>query len=184
MDIVIIVGAAIVLAAGIHHHLATRGLFYLVTETGENDDNFACDVFTELLNDAQTEMLIYDDGGRNNPIYDDERMVGAVKRRLKENEDLQIFCLFTSGERTAFWKAFNEEPRVHLKKRSTRSDLHYKIVDGGRKGYLTVHSLGASVRPFRRFDFSKVPPRYRERVLMHTMAPYINYTKSEFDNAD
>ena len=183
MNLVIIVGAAIVLAAGIRHHLETRGLPDLITETGENDDNFACKVFSELLKDAQAEMMIYDDGGKDSPIYDDENMVGEVKQRLQENVDLQLFCLFTYKEQTAFWNAFDEEPRVHMKKRSARSDLHYKIIDGGRKGYLTVHRLNSSVRPFRRFDCSRVQPKDMNRVKKHTMGPYIDYMRTEFADA-
>ena len=183
MNVVIVVGAAIVLVAGIRHHLETRGLSDLITETGENDDNFACEVFSELLNDAQAEMMIYDDGGKDSPIYDDENMVEEVKRRLQENGGLQLFCLFTYKERTAFWNAFEKEPRVHMKKRSARSDLHYKIIDGGRKGYLTVHRVNSSVRQFRRFDCSNVRPRDMNRVIKHTMGPYIDCTRTEFADA-
>ena len=183
MDVVVIVGAAIVLVAGIRHHLDTRGLDDLVTETGENDDGFACKVFTELLNDAQTEMILYDDGGKESPIYDDDAVVSVVQQRLKENPDLKLFCLFTYDDRTAFWSAFEKDPRVYLKKRPVRSDVHYKIIDGGRKGYVTVHKLNTASRPFRRYDCNKVRPRDMERVVKRTMGPYINCTRTEFADA-
>ena len=184
--VVIAVGAGIVLAAGIHHHLETRGLPDLVTWSGENDDAYARQVLLDLLRDAREEMLLYDDGGPGNPVYDDKDFVADVRRVVDERKEIKLFCLFTDSYRTEFWNVLDQDqyrPRVQIKQLEARRDRHYKIIDNGRKGYVTEHQLNSQARPYRWFDCTKVKPRDMKRVVRRTMGEHIALTRQEFHAA-
>lgn len=111
-------------------------------------------------------MWIRDDGNDfPESIYNTADVIEAVRRRLTGNEDLHVYCLFSSNDETSFTRAFAGHQRVHLKQGQPRRDVHFKIIDDGRKGYVSAHPPGSSERRYRSYDCSKVAPHIRQAAL-------------------
>ena len=49
----------------------------------------------------------------------------------------------------------------------SRRDIHFKIIDDGRKGYVSSHPIGAAERRYRLYDCSRVPAAIRDAALGH-----------------
>ena len=145
----------------------TWGLLFLNLQVGMNDDSFVQSTFVALLNEAEREMWICDDGNDfPESIYNTAEVVDAVDRRLRDNKGLHVYCLFSSKDDTAFTRAFGDHPQVHMKRGvRPRRDIHFKIIDDSRKGYVSAHPLGSSERGYRSYDCSKVPKHIRHAAL-------------------
>ena len=48
---------------------------------------------------------------------------------------------------------------------SLRRDVHFKIIDDGRKGYVSAHPPESFERRYRSYDCSKVAPHVRQAAL-------------------
>lgn len=145
----------------------TWGLLRLNLKVGTNDDGLARRIFIELLNEAENAMWICDDGNDfPESIYNATEIIQAIRARLVSNEGLHLYCLFSSNDKTSFTEAFANHPRVHMQRGiQPRRDVHFKIIDGGRKGYVSAHPLGSSERRYRSYDCSKVSPHIRREAL-------------------
>ena len=119
----------------------TWGLLRLNLKVGMNNDRFAQSTFIELLDEADRKMWICDDGNAfPESIYNAEAVVEAVWHRLEENRELHLYCLFSSNDNTRFTKAFDGHPQVHMDRGvQPRRDVHFKIIDDARKGYVSAH---------------------------------------------
>ena len=119
----------------------TWSLLRLKLEIGRNDDHFARRAFVALLNEAERTMWICDDGNDfPESIYNTAAVIEAIGQRLTRNEALHVYCLFSSNDETSFTRAFAGHQRVHLKRGvQPRRDVHFKIIDDGRKGYVSGH---------------------------------------------
>ena len=145
----------------------TWGLLRLKLSVGLNDAKLAADAFQALLKDARHTMLICDDGNdMPESIYNNDTIVNATGARLEANPDLRLFCLFCSTDETKFTRRFATNPQVKMKRGvQPRRDIHFKIIDGGRQGYVSSHPLGSSERRYRLYDCSRVPERIRDAAL-------------------
>ena len=181
--IALFVGIAIGVWGFCYYEIKTWPLLKLTIKSGRNSNRRAREMFIELLNQAQEEMLLYDDGSKGG-MYDDEDVVAAVGRRLAENPGFRMLCLFTYKEQTAFRTAFGNHDRVKIRERAERSEIHYRIIDRGRQGYLSRHKLGAGEeRPFRFYDCSKASPREQEALIARTLGRYVTETRQAFAHA-
>ena len=160
----------------------TAGLLRLGLQVGMNDSGFAAETFVELLKDAERTMLICDDGNSMaDSIYDREDVVAQVLDRLQANPRLRIACLFFSSDDTAFTRRLDGHARVTLKRGvQPRRDIHFKIIDGGRKGYVSSHPIGAAERRYRLYDCSRVPASIRDAALGH----HIHAMKAQFPDVE
>ena len=146
----------------------TWGLLFLRLEVDMNDSSVAARAFTELLDEAMETMWICDDGNSMpDSIYNMDEIVEAVRRRLNENEKLQLLCLFSSGDSTKFSTAFSDDSRVIIKTHQPRRSVHFKIIDDCKKGYVSSHPYGSTERRYRKYDCRHffVPDRIREAAL-------------------
>lgn len=131
----------------------TRELSGLRFEVGHNSDTIASEVFLRLLKDARKEMLVCDDGNKmDSSIYEDDDVIAAVREKLAANEQFRMRCLFSDDEDTKFRRAFQDEHRVEIKTGVQRRPVHYKIIDGGRSGYLSRHKHGETQRAFKLYE--------------------------------
>ena len=160
----------------------TRGLLKLDLQVGKNDSKFATDTFIELLNDARQVMMICDDGNdMDGSIYNSARIIDAVDTRLQANAELRLLCLFCSDDDTEFTKWFSDHPRVDMRRgRQPRRDVHFKIIDLGRRGYVSAHPLGATERRYRLYDCSRTPGDIREAAL----GRHVRDMQAVFPNAE
>lgn len=138
------------LAAVAYYIYSTWDLLFLKLEVGTNSDSFASDVFISLVNDARHEMVVRDDGNRMpGSVYEDEDVIDAVHKKLESSLDFRMRCLFSCEDETAFTRAFKSEGRVFIRVVQPRHDIHFKIIDGGRQGYISTHAQGRSCRSYR-----------------------------------
>lgn len=152
-----------------------------------NDDNSVVTNFVELLDEARTSMIVYDDGNdMAGSVYNDSRIIEAVRRKLRSNPGFELQCLFNCDDDVRLRKEFAHEPRVDIR---TRTDMggerktHYKIIDGGLKAYLSRHELGSSQRRFKIVDCTNVSKRHRSRVAGFVLSKHTEDFATAFSAA-
>lgn len=166
--------------------LLNRGFQFLyvrTTPSGINDDDSAVRSFVAMIGEARESMIVYDDGDNvEGSLYNDRRSIDAVRGKLQANPAFKLQCLFNCDEHLAFQQELESEPQVDIRIHSRSvpaSEVHYKIIDGGAKAYLSRHDLGSKERRFRMVDCTGVPRRHRRRVADTILEPY----KEHFDKA-
>lgn len=159
---------AVVVVGG--YVVAAGSVALLSIEDGRNDDTLVSNVLLGLVNEAERSIVICDDGDQPpgvSSVYDDQDVVDAIARRLDEKPELKIRCFFSSDDQTAFVSEFEGcHDRVTIN-RIARQDVHFKIIDGGRKAYVSAHRRGAQERNFRLYDCTWVAPWARKVLLGH-----------------
>ena len=168
-------------------HRAFQYVYVQVSPERIHGDNSVVTNFIELLDQARTSMIVYDDGNdMDGAVYNDTRVIDAVRSKLQSNPDFELKCLFNCNDDAKFRKAFRGEPRVDIR---TRSDVrperktHYKIIDGGLKAYLSRHELGSSQRRFKIVDCTNVSKRHRSRVAGFVLSKHTEDFATAFDAA-
>lgn len=124
-----------------------------------NDDPAATEYFVGLLDEAKEKMTIYDDGNdMAGSIYNDPEVIAAVQGKLEQNADFKIQCFFNFDHDLRFRQVFGDHPQVDIRTgdNAAANDVHYKIIDDGRKAYLSRHELGHSERSIRWIDCTRV----------------------------
>lgn len=134
-----------------------------------NDDDAAAEMFVRVLNAAKESLVIHDDGDQTKgTVYEDERVIDAVRRQLQRHDALKIQCLFNDREDLALVRRMGEEFPGRFQARYRRGPrpaghIHYKIADRGLIGHLSAH--GRRARSFKLFDCSAAKPRTRRIVF-------------------
>lgn len=139
--------------------ITSKRLKAIIHEPSISDDDRAVSSFTDLLEQAHSNMTIYDDGGDNGgSIYMKEEVVEAVRKKLHDMPEFTIRCYFNLNNDTLFRQAFNDADRVEIQTGTGErpDDTHYKIIDDGRMAYLSRHGLGSSERKFQIIDCTRV----------------------------
>ena len=164
-------------------HRAFQFRYVRATSPAVNDDASAVRSFLGMLNQAQQSLIIYDDGDdAEGSLYNDRRVVEAVQRKLKGNPVFKVRCLFNCDDNLLFQREFKKERQVHVRIRSngpSDDGIHYKIIDGGAKAYLSRHALGSKERRYTIIDCTRVPPRHRGHVADSLLGMY----KEDFEQA-
>ena len=154
------------LAAPAFYAWRTWGLLGLNLKVGMNGHAIAKDTFIALLNDAESAMWICDDGNDfPDSIYNMPEIVTAIEERLRRNDRLRLFCLFSSDEKTCFTQAFEKNPRVRIRRVRPRRDIHFKIIDNGAKGCVSAHPHGSFKGRYRSYDCTRAPKHIRQAAL-------------------
>lgn len=154
---------------------------YVSATNATNDNDKAVQHFIGLLNEANEKMTIYDDGNdMDGSAYKDTRVIDAVRSKLAQNPDFEMQCFFNFDHNLPFMKAFGNHPRVHIRTGDglEARDVHYKIIDDGKKAYLSRHDLSDSNRSFKQIDCTEVPERHFEYVTDTILGGY----KRDFDS--
>lgn len=112
--------------AAVAYIIGTWDILMLDLEVGTNDSTIATETFVKLVNLADRILLICDDGNKmEGSIYEDEIVVKAVQERLRTNEALHVFCLFSSDDDTLFKKTFKDHGRVRIEVKKPRRQIHF-----------------------------------------------------------
>ena len=157
-----------------------RGWAFLrvITTMDRNSDKAAVENFLALLDDAKESMVVYDDGNKmEGSIYQDDRVIDAVRRKLTENSTFRLSCYFNVNDDMPFTKALEGHERVRIATGTGREDrpaddIHYKIIDGGVKAHISRHAFASKERRYRVIDCSKVPRGRRVHVTDVLLEPY------------
>ncbi len=115
-----------------------------------NDEQSASEMI-KLVEESNRELIIHDDGiNSSNSVYNNVRVLDAMRNRLQECPRLRIRCLFNFDEQLELLDlAKSESGRIDVWHTDSRRPLHdtfYKIVDGGRSVHLSFHDHEAGER--------------------------------------
>ena len=167
---------------------AFQFLYVRVTPVQVNDDDSVVTNFIELLSEARTSMVVYDDGNdMEGSLYNDPRVIDAVRSKLRSHPDFQLQCLFNCDHDVKFRKELAHEQRVDIRTRIDAGDsgrIHYKMIDGGVKAYLSLHALGSRKRKFKVVDCTTVSKRHRARVAEGMLGKHKADFARAFDAAE
>lgn len=148
-----------------------------VTHVKVNDDASVARNFIELLDEAKALMIVYDDGNTTSgSLYNDQSVIDAVRIKLRSAPDFKLQCLFSCDDQVEFCTELADEPQVDIRTRRDSgrgSKIHYKIIDGGEKAYLSRHERGASKRRSRVVDCTGVPEGHRRRVAKSMLGRHV-----------
>ena len=133
------------------------------TEDELNDDDSAVNNVLPLIEQAERLLEIYDDGDDfPESMYNNRDFVSSVEKRLAENEEFRVQCLFNEDEDLFFIRRLVSHSRVdvYVRVRGEEDEVHYKIMDGGVKAYVSVHDPDDKrQRTFKETDCSDVPKK-------------------------
>ena len=154
-----------------------------VTPVQVSDDDSVVTNFIELLSEARTSMVVYDDGNDvDGSLYNNQRVIDAVRSKLRTNPEFQLQCLFNCDHDVKFRKELTHEQRVDIRTRvasGSPSEIQYKIIDGGVKAYLSLHELGSRMQKCKLVDCTSVSKRHRSRVAERLLGKH----KADFAQA-
>ena len=139
----------------------------VVAKAGKNDDTGALDSVLWLIEEARDSLEIFNDGNRmTESIYVQQRLVDALSEKLDTHPDFRVTCFFNDRARDLpFRRAFADHPQVEIfagldpERQSREKEVHYKIVDGGRIGYVTQHGYSESERKYQQWDCRHLPEK-------------------------
>ena len=143
--------------------LRTNSRLSVAITRGENDDNEAARYFRELVCDMEKQMIIHDDGDSTcTTLYNNDEVVEAVKERLLRDSHLAITCLFNKRDSIKMIDLVDDLPNFkvfYVPEDDQKNGIHYKIIDRGRKAYLSKHCPGSTDRQYELVDCSAAPKR-------------------------
>lgn len=150
---------------------------------GKNNDHTVEELFDRLIRDVKSELIIHDDGDDDpTSMYNNARIVEAIRMSLEKNADLRVRMYFNEHEDLKVNALAGSYPTQVLIRYNPEDrpfgDIHYKIIDGGKQGHLSRHALGSGEREFEFFDCSK--SEHQQRKLL---VPYCNRFERDFDAA-
>ena len=164
-------------------HRAFQIQYVQKTPPAITDDDSAVRSFLCMLNEAQESLIIFDHGDDiDGSLYNDRRVIDAVQDKLRENPEFELRCLFSCDDNLLFRKELESERHVSIRTRSIcvpTDGIHYKIIDGGAKAYLSRHAFDSRERRFRIVDCTRVPRRHRGHVADIVLGRY----KEDFEHA-
>ena len=129
--------------------------------SGTNDDHQATQRFLTLLREMETDMIIHDDGDSTaTTLYNNNDVVALVRERLDAG-GVTIRCLFNKREDIEMVNKLSSRDNFEVHYWPDGSplpspDLHYKIIDCGKKAYLSRHRDDGE-REYEMIDCTKTP---------------------------
>ena len=140
------------IAKPLYDHLLSEWIDF-----GVNSDDRVTKHMMRMVESAQNELIIYDDGERES-IYGDSGVdfVQALMSKCKANNNFKARILLNCFDKElAMSEAVRELdlPNLEIRYRNGRrpNDSHFKIVDGGLLYYVSKHGQGEHERKFRFF---------------------------------
>ena len=143
----------------------TCGLMTVRKRCIKNDDDVAKATFLEILNSAEKQLIVRDDGDGSSSLYRDDDIADQVRSRLRERENLAIRVLFNYREdgntlaalqaETEFQNRDRLDIRYLLPEQRPFKEVHGKIADNGKRGCLSSHERDAQERDVEKFDCSQ-----------------------------
>lgn len=169
-----------VLALGVH--AARMGVRRI---TGLNDPDTSKRYFLLLLDQAQSSMIVYDDGNDvADSLYSNEEILDAIEGKFRDNPKFTMQCLLNCPVPDRMRDKFSKETRMDARTTGLGSDAprdtHLKIIDKGRMAYLTQHDFGSMVRPYELVDCLTVAGWALKGVARREMAGLVEEFEKKF----
>ena len=143
----------------------------VVIERGENNDKTAADYFCRLVCEMEHQMIIHDDGdSTEDTLYNNDKVVETMRARLSSHkEQVLVQCVFNKHEEIKMAKLADEFPRsfrvFYMPEEQETGSIHYKIIDIGKKAYLSKHCPGSSQREYELIDCSAARKNVGKRMF-------------------
>ena len=179
-----VVGVVVVLCLAVAVRIIYRGWAFLQVSTTSdwNSDETAVEHFLALLDEAKTCMVVHDDGNKmEGSIYENQDVIDAVRRKLSDKPDFRLSCHFNFDDAMPFTKELEGVRGVQIKTGQgdrSQDDVHYKIIDGGLKVYLSKHAVASKARRYKVIDCGSVPRRSMAPVADVLLRSYKNHAKN------
>lgn len=139
----------------------TISRLHIDVEDGYNDNDEAKKRFLDLVNDTHEELLIHDNGDSTYELYNDSEVIQSVETCL--NKGVIIRCLFNEEASLRMVERLHRHEGLqiyYLNVKPPDCDIHYKIVDHGRRTYLSWHCENGE-RQYKMIDCSRAPSAKR-----------------------
>lgn len=179
----IVVGTVVLLCFAVAVRTIYRGWAFLQVSTtsDSNSDEAAVEHFKALLREAERSMVVHDDGNKMaGSIYENEEIIDAVRQKLTNNEHFRLACHFNcDGNR--FTEELRQCPGVEIRighGERPEDDVHYKMIDCGRKAHLSRHEFNSKERRYKVIDCGSVPSRLMEQVTDAVLGRYKDHAKN------
>lgn len=133
-----------------------------------DDDTTVIDGFLQLLDETESEIIIYDDGDLDPAsLYQNPSVVEAIEEKIRTHAGFKVDCVLNECHGlTLFEKELTGHPGVMVRPRaSNRSLVHYKIIDR-RKAYVSHHRPGAKTRSRKVIDSTNALPKKGEPLAL------------------
>lgn len=179
----VVVGATVILCLVLAIRTIYRGWAFLqVTTTSDsNSDEAAVEQFVALLDEAETSMVVHDDGNKmDGSIYESETVIDAVRKKIAKHRDFRLACHFNFGG-TRFTEELARCPAVRIRTGQgdrPADDVHYKIIDCGRKAHLSSHRFNSKERRYKVIDCGNVPRRLMTHVTDVLLGRYKDHARN------
>ena len=140
--------------------------------------------FMRVLGEADERMVVHDDGDDvPGSIYNNEHVLEALERRLRDKPELKVCMLFNNpGVQLKILdlaKTRRDQLQIRYRRRGRPvGDVHYKIADK-RMGYFSEHDEGSTYRDIWIYEFQSAPKKACERAF----GDHIRRFDSEFAEA-
>ena len=156
--------------------------FCTYSKAAINDNDLATRSFIRLLDEAESKMFICDDGDTDTSksIYENDDVILRVDKKLRENPNFKIFCVFNTTDKNKFRQKFEgQHSQVCV---TDRTDIpvpynfaHYKIIDNAKKAYLSWHTRSSEHRNVHQYDFSGIKKIRRGQidVIQESIGDYL-----------
>ena len=156
--------------------------------TGLNDPAITKSYFLLLLNQAQTEMIVYDDGNDvSDSVYTDDEVLAAIDKKFNEQPRFTMRCLFNCPVPEPLQSRFVHESRLDARStqlgKSAPRDAHLKVIDSGRMAYLTKHEFDSTTRSYELVDCLTVAPWALRRVARSELGDCMDLFNERFQQA-
>ena len=151
----------------------------------QNSGEKAVVYFMRVLEEADEQMMIHDDGDSvDGSVYNNKKVIAALDRRLKGGSNLKVRILFNNPgvqlDILELAKKHGDRLRVRYRKGGRPvGDIHYKIADR-RLGYFSEHDEGSTERKIWIYEFQHAPRRARDWVFGDTIRRF----EQEFAQAE
>lgn len=171
--------ALLVLHAG---KMGTRRL------TGLNDPDITKRYFLLLLDRAQKNMVVYDDGNDvEDSVYSDDDVLSAIDTKFEQQPEFRMRCLFNCPVPEPLRLKFAQGSRLDARStglgdRAPR-DTHLKVIDNGRMAYLTRQDYNSMTRNYELVDCLTVAPWVLKRVARSELGACVTLFEDRFQQA-
>ena len=131
----------VILAVSVVLMVKTCAHLRVGVQRGRNNDRAATERFLDLVKEMKNDMVIHDDGtNTSTTLYNDERVLSALKSRI--DAGAKVRCLFNEQEEIKISGLDNIEVYYLPDDATWQSEVHFKIIDSGKKAYLSRHRDG------------------------------------------
>ena len=138
-------------------------LIRLITQISPEQKNSEGEVVKAvktLLEQARKEFEVYDDGDDQSVLYNSEEFLETVENKLDADSNFRVKAMFNVEHELEFTQKFkgHDQVDIYIRREGVPpEDVHYKIIDGGKKAYLSRHIFQQKERRYQWVDCTSVP---------------------------